>query len=31
VIGLVAVGTNAMAIILSIGLAVLVFEAIKGR
>jgi hypothetical protein len=31
VIGLVAFGTNAMAIILSFGLGLLVFEAIKGR
>ena len=31
VIGLVAFGTNAMAIILSVGLVLLVFEAIRGR
>jgi hypothetical protein len=31
VVGLVAFGTNAVAIILSIGLALLVFESIKGR
>ena len=31
VIGLVAVGTNAVAIILSIGLGLLMFEAVKGR
>ena len=31
VIGLVAVGTNAVAIILSIGLSLLVLEAIRGR